>query len=102
MDPTDVQNQLIVVLTTIQAISGEACPNLDGAVKPAEQLPKFNSKVWPVAAGMLAAAIGKSIPPEANIFVDDTTKEALTIAQTVSLVCAIVEQLEKEASVVAA
>lgn len=102
MDSTDVQKHLMDVLTTIQAISGEACPTLDPTIKPAEELPKFNSKVWPVAAGMLGAALGKTIPPEVNIFVDDATKQALTIAQTVALVCTLVEQLNAQAAVAAA
>ncbi|NGO54528.1 hypothetical protein [Allomesorhizobium camelthorni] len=102
MDPTHVQQHLMDVLTTIQAISQEACPTLDPTVRPAEELPKFNSKVWPVAAGMLGAALGKEIPPEVNIFVDDTTKQAFTIAQTVALVCTLIKQLDAQTAVAAA
>ncbi|YCI07154.1 hypothetical protein M1D34_31365 (plasmid) [Ensifer sp. D2-11] len=102
MDPTDVQKHLMDVLATIQAISQEACPTLDPTVRPAEELPKFNSKVWPVAAGMLGAALGKEIPPDVNIFVDDATKQALTIAQTVALVCTLIKQLDAQAAVEAA
>lgn len=98
MDPTDVQKHLVDVLTMIQAISHEACPELGPTVRPAEELPKFNSKVWPVAAGLLGAALGRDIPPEVNIFVDDVTKQALTIAQTVALVCALVKELEAQAA----
>ena len=95
MDKTDVMKKLMAVLTQVQAISGEACLTLDGSLKPAESLPKFDSKVWPVAAGMLSAAIGESIPPEAKIFVDETTKQPLTIDQTVTLVCLIIENQKK-------
>jgi hypothetical protein len=95
MDQFDVKKQLVAVLGKVQAISGEPCPNLDGSVKPVESLPKFNSKVWPVAAGMLSAAIGEPIPPEANIFVDETTKQPLTIDQTVALVCVLIESQKK-------
>lgn len=102
MDPTDVQKHLMDVLTTIQTISKEACPVLDPTARPAEELPKFNSKVWPVAAGMLGAALGKDIPPEVNLFVDDATKQALTIAQTVALVCTLIKELDAQAAVVAA
>lgn len=102
MDSTDVQKHLMDVLITIQTISGEACPVLDATIKPAEELPKFNSKVWPVAAGMLGAALGKTIPSEVNIFVDDDTKQALTIAQTVALVCTLIEQLDAQAALAAA
>jgi hypothetical protein len=102
MDQTDVKNQLIAVLEQVQTISGEACPTLEGSLKPVESLPKFDSKVWPVAAGMLAAAIGEHIPPETNIFVDETTKQALTINQTVALVCLIIENQKKAQAAAAA
>ena len=75
----------------MQALSGEECPAIDGGTRPAEALPKFTSKVWPVAAGMLGIAIGKTIPCEANIFVDDDTKVPLAINQTVALVLKILE-----------
>ncbi len=101
MDQVDVKTKLITVLEQIQTISGETCPILEGSLKPADSLPKFDSKVWPVAAGMLSAAIGEAIPPEANIFVDETTKQALTIDQTVELVCFIIAT-QKNAQVTAA
>ena len=43
MDQTDVKNKLIAVLEQVQAISGEACPTLEGSLKPVESLPKFDS-----------------------------------------------------------
>ncbi|MDB5669929.1 MAG: hypothetical protein JWO25_888, partial [Alphaproteobacteria bacterium] len=68
---------------------GERCPAIDGGTKPADALPNFTSKVWPVAAGMLGIALGKSIPCEANIFVNDDTKAPLAINETVALVLKI-------------
>lgn len=94
MDPNVVKAKLIEVLQTVQSLSGEECPAMDGGTKPAEALPKFTSKVWPVAAGMLGIALGKSIPCEANIFVDDDTKAPLAINQTVVLVLKILEEQE--------
>ena len=80
----------------MQSLSGEDCPAIDGGTKPAEALPKFTSKVWPVAAGLLGLALGKSIPCEANIFVDDDTRMALAINQTVALVLKILEAQDAE------
>lgn len=94
MDANFVKAKLIEVLQTVQSLSGEDCPAIDGGTKPAEALPKFSSKVWPVAAGMLGIALGKSIPCEANIFVDDDTKAPLAINQTVALVLKILEAQE--------
>lgn len=96
MDPNVVKKKLVEVLQTVQSLSGEECPTIDGATKPVETLPKFTSKVWPVAAGMLGIALGKSIPCEANIFVDEESKEALAINQTVALVLKILEAQEAD------
>jgi hypothetical protein len=96
MDSKIVKLKLIEVLTAIQTLSGEACPTIDDGLRPVEALPKFTSKVWPVAAGMLSIALGKSIPCEANIFVDEQAKTPLTISQTVALVIKLVEEQEAE------
>jgi len=95
MYESEIKDKLISILEQIQASSGQACPPLDGNLRPAESLPKFDSKIWPVAAGMLGAAIGETIPPEANIFVDDASKQPLSIDQTVSLVCEILKKQKK-------
>jgi hypothetical protein len=103
MDANIIKAKLIEVLQAVQSLSGEDCPTIDGGTKPAEALPKFTSKVWPVAAGMLGIALGKSIPCEANIFIDDGTKVPLAINQTVALVLKILEaQDAKEAEEVGA
>lgn len=91
-----VKAKLIKVLQTVQSLSGEDCPVIDGATKPVDALPKFTSKVWPVAAGMLGIALGKSIPCEANIFVDEQSKAPLAINQTVALVLKILEKQDAE------
>ncbi len=96
MDPSIVRTKLVEVLQSVQSLSGEECPSIDGATKPVESLPKFTSKVWPVAAGMLGIALGKSIPCEANIFVDEETNQPLAIDQTVDLVLKILEAQEAE------
>lgn len=96
MDASIVKAKLIEVLQTVQALSGEDCPAIDGGTKPSAALPNFTSKVWPVAAGMLGLALGKSIPCEANIFVDEDTKAPLAINQTVALVLKILEEQKTE------
>jgi hypothetical protein len=96
MDANDIKAKLIETLQAVQTLSGEDCPTIDGNTKPVEALPQFTSKVWPVAAGMLGIAIGKTIPCEDNIFVDEQTKECLTINQTVALVMQILEAQEAE------
>jgi len=99
MDPTQVKQSLLKVLKQVQTLQGEECPTLTGATVPATSLPKFDSKIWPVAAGILATELGTVIPPEANIFVDSATKQPLTIDQTVALVCKIVQEKASLAAV---
>ena len=92
MDPTVVKAKLVAVLQNIQTLSGETCPAIDGATRPVEALPNFTSKVWPVAAGMLSIALGKSLPCETNIFVDEQSKTPLSLNQTVALVIKLIEE----------
>jgi len=99
MDPTALPEKLIAVLTQIQADSGLGCPALSGAIKPVETLPKFDSKVWPVATTILATEIGATIPNDVNIFVDETTKLPRSIDHTAAFVCDLLKkQTEKAAA----
>ena len=97
MDSKTVKDKLIEVLKTVQALSGETCPEIGDATRPVESLPKFTSKVWPVAAGMLGLALGKSIPCETNIFVDEDSKAPLSISQTVAIVVQLLEEEDAKA-----
>lgn len=99
MDPTTLKETLIAVLSQIQADSHLECPPLTGATKPVEEIPKFDSKVWPVATTILSTEIGALIPDDVNIFMDETTKLPLSIDQSVAFVCALlIEQSEMEAA----
>jgi hypothetical protein len=91
MDSTLIQANLIEVLQTIQATSELECPPLGGGTKPLEELPEFDSKIWPVAIGMLGIKLGISIPPDVNIFCQDGTAIALTIDEIVAKVITITE-----------
>ncbi len=98
MDTATLKQKLIEVLTQIQADSGLECPTLTGGTKPVENIPKFDSKVWPVATTILATEIGATIPNDVNIFVDETTKVPRSIDETVAFLCDLLNQQgEKEA-----
>lgn len=99
MDPTTLKEILIAVLGQIQADSHLECPPLTGTTKPVDQIPKFDSKIWPVATTILSTEIGALIPDDVNIFVDETTKLPRSIDQTVDfLVELLKEQSEMEAA----
>jgi hypothetical protein len=91
MDAALVQTTLVEVLQNIQATSELECPPLGGATKPIEELPKFDSKIWPVAIGMLGAKLGISIANDVNIFRQDDSSIELTIDEIVAKVVALVE-----------
>jgi hypothetical protein len=94
MDLATLKEKLIAVIGQIQADSGLECPPLTGATKPVENIPKFDSKIWPVATAILATEIGAPIPNEVNIFIDESTKLARSIDETAAFVC---ELLKKQA-----
>ena len=91
MNPTLLKAMLITVLSQIQADSNLACPSLTGATTPIDDIPGFDSKVWPVATTLLSTEIGTPIPNEVNIFVDDEAQPR-SIAQIVDFLCASLNQ----------
>src|SRR5215468_7841627 len=94
MDPATLKEKLIAVLGQIQVDSGLECPPLTGATKPVGGIPKFDSKVWPVAITILATEIGVAIPNDVNIFVDETTKQSRSIDETAAFVCQLLKKTE--------
>jgi hypothetical protein len=99
MDPATLQEKLIAVIRQIQADSGLECPPLTGTTKPVDNIPKFDSKIWPVATTLLSTEIGAPIPNDVNIFIDETTKLPRSIDETAAFVC---ELLKKQAKTDAA
>lgn len=89
MNTTLVQTKLVEVLQNIQVASGLDCPPINGATKPLEALQDFDSKMWPVAIGMLAKELGISIANDVNIFAREKSCIALTIDETVAIVVAL-------------
>ncbi|MGZ5043195.1 MAG: hypothetical protein ACXV8P_00260 [Methylobacter sp.] len=89
MEPDIIHTALIEVLQEIQNLSDEECPEITGITKPLEALPKFDSKIWPVAIGMIAQKLEITIANDINIFCKE--KNALTIDETVALIIQIAE-----------
>ena len=89
MNAAHVRNELVKVLQNIQSASGLDCPLIIGTTKPLEALPEFDSKIWPVAIGILAAELGITIANDVNIFCRDKSCVALTIDETVTIVVAL-------------
>jgi hypothetical protein len=92
MNTTLVRKTLEEVLTEIQAAGDLECPPLEGLLKPIEALPEFDSKIWPVAIGMLGAKLGIDIPADVNIFRKEGTDIALTIDEIVVNIAALIAE----------
>jgi hypothetical protein len=95
MDPAMLKEKLIAVISQIQINSGLECPPLTGATKPVESIPKFDSKVWAAATTILATDIGKPIPNDVNIFVDETTKLPRSIDEIAAFVCELLKKQDE-------
>ena len=91
MNANAVRAALMEVLQTIQTASGLECPAIAGTTKPIEELPKFDSKIWPVAIGMLGVKLGITIANDVNIFRRAKTAIALTVDEAVAMVVALAE-----------
>ncbi len=77
MDANGVRAALMEVFQNIQTASGLECPAIIRTTKPIEELPKFDSKIWPVAIGMLGVKLGITIANDVNIFRRENTTIAL-------------------------
>lgn len=91
MDANTVRTALVEVLQNIQTASGLECPAIAGTTKPIEELPKFDSKIWPVAIGMLGAKLGIVIANDVNIFRREKATIALTVDESVAIVVALAD-----------
>ena len=95
MNPTTLKERLITIISQIQADSGLECPPLTGAIKPVDTIPKFDSKIWPVATTILAIEIEASIPNDVNIFIDEVTKLPRSIDEIAIFVCDLLMEQSK-------
>ena len=86
-----VRAALVEVLQNIQTASGLECPAIAGTAKPIEELPKFESEIWPVAIGMLGVKLDVTIANDVNIFRREKTTIALTVDEAVAIVVALAE-----------
>ena len=86
MDQNTLKQSLITILQEIQVESKLECPQLTGTLKPIEDIPEFDSKVWPVATTILAEKTGATILNDVNIFVDDSTNLPRSIDEVVCFV----------------
>ena len=92
MEQAVLKEKLIAILKQIQTDSGLDCPELSGQTKPVESIPRFDSKIWPVATSILAVEIDATIPNDMNIFFDESTKLPKSIDQIVGFVCELVKK----------
>lgn len=65
---------------------GQPCPPLGGTTIPINELPMFDSKVWPVAFGMVGEKLKVEVPVDINVFRQEKTKIPNTIDQTVTAI----------------
>ena len=92
MEISTLQERIVALIAQVQADSGLECPPLTEDTKPVEVVPKFDSKVWPVATTILASELGVLIPNDVNIFIDATTKRPRSIAQIAAFVSILINK----------
>lgn len=86
MDRVLVLEALVATLKEVQGLMGQPCPPLGGTTVPINELPMFDSKVWPVAFGMVGEKLKVEVPVDINVFRQEKTKIPNTIDQTVTAI----------------
>lgn len=99
MDKNSVREALVATLKEVQALMGQQCPELKGSTVPINDLPKFDSKVWPVALGLVGLKLKADVPVDVNVFRQEQTRIPHTIEQTVT---AILNAIQAKAAATAA
>ena len=94
MNTKTVEQALKDVVADIQKNSGLDCPPLSGETKPADEVPKFDSKVWIAATTLVADKLNVNIPDEQNIFVNADTKQSMNISETAQFICAVATSIK--------
>jgi len=83
---TLILEALVATLKEVQSLMGQSCPPLAGTTVPINELPMFDSKVWPVAFGMVGEKLKVEVPVDVNVFRQEKTKIPNTIDQTVTAI----------------
>ncbi len=102
MNRITLKKKLITILGQIQEDSDLECPPLTGATKPIDDLPEFDSMVWPVATTILATEINAEIPNDVNIFVNEETGSSNSIDEIATFVCDVLLKNQNEQQAAAA
>lgn len=95
MTQDEVKLRLVEVLSDIQSTLGQEV-TIDGSTCPAADLEGFDSQVWPVATGELAAKLNVEIPNDLHIFITQDRKRKLTVDEVTARVYKIIEASHDE------
>ena len=67
------------------------CPPLTKNTTPLEDLPQFDSKVWPIAVCLIGEKLGIDLPNDVNIFKKEESCDSLDISEIVNKVFSLLE-----------
>lgn len=102
MDRQTILAALIATLSEVQQLMGQPCPPLSANCVPINDLPKFDSKVWPVAFGLVGLKLNVEVPVEINVFRQEQTRIPNNIEQTVTAILKAIQLKATAAPIVAA
>lgn len=86
VDQTLVLEALVATLKEVQGQMGQPCPPLVGTTIPINELPMFDSKVWPIAFALVGEKLKITVPVDINVFRQEKNKIPNTIDQTVTAI----------------
>ncbi len=77
-----IESAVVTVLREVQALSDNACPDLEPGLKPMKDLDGFDSLVGLEATVMLEVQLGSKLGCD-NIFLDEQTNRLLAVHEVV-------------------
>ena len=89
MNPGEVQQAIVEVLTQIQTMSGAGCPTIDAETCPLKDLPQFDSQLALLATVELGARLKCEIPEDVNVFIDEEKNRLRRVGEIRDEICAM-------------
>lgn len=90
MSNTEIEHAIVGALMDIQTMSGRELVEIKSTTRPIGDLPGFDSLNGVEATIEIGVRLDFEVPPDVNLFVDESGNAASTVTDIVDRVCGLV------------